>query len=134
MNKQSVYQPQSVDVKSEGLMMVWSTGPSRFYSAQLLRQACPCAKCVSEITGEVMLNRAQVPSSIHLTSANPVGNYGVTFGFSDHHATGIYAYDYLYALPESFAERVSDSGVAQVNEPQDHHCGCGHNGCHSESE
>lgn len=119
--------PKSVDVQSDALTVEWSNGAKRRYSAVLLRQACPCAKCVSEITGEVMLNRAAVPLDLQLTSAEPVGRYGVTFGFSDNHATGIYAFGFLFGLPEAF---VTTEATANVSEPA-HDCGgCGHDHKH----
>jgi len=122
--------PKSVDVQSDALTVEWSNGGKRRYSAVLLRQACPCAKCVSEITGEVMLNRAAVPLDLQLTSAEPVGRYGVTFGFSDNHATGIYAFGFLFGLPEAF---VTDTVHAEAKaEPAPaHDCGgCGHDHKH----
>jgi len=117
--------PQSVDVQKDGLTVVWSNGETRKYPPVLLRQACPCAKCISEITGEVLLSRASVPIGIELASAETVGLYGVTFGFSDRHATGIYSYDYLYALPETFVVATEGSSQAQSA----HVCGCGEQGC-----
>lgn len=119
--------PKSVDVKNDALTVEWSDGSKRRYSAVLLRQACPCAKCVSEITGEVMLNRAAVPADLQLTSAEPVGRYGVTFGFSDNHATGIYAFGYLFDLPEAFVT----TNVGPVENATAHDCGgCGHDHKH----
>lgn len=119
--------PKSVDVQSDALTVEWSNGSKRRYSAVLLRQACPCAKCISEITGEVMLNRAAVSLDLQLTSAEPVGRYGVTFGFSDNHATGIYAFDYLFSLPKSFGTVEKKT----VEPALTHDCGgCGHDHKH----
>ena len=88
-------QPNTIDVKPEKLTIEWSDGKTCIYSARYLRSLCQCAHCVHEITGEKILNEATILDNIQIQSAEPTGHYGLTFGFTDSHATGIYAYDFL---------------------------------------
>lgn len=90
--------PQSVDVKPEALVVVWPEKGQQVYTALDLRKNCQCAHCVSETTGEKILDDSKLPQDITLVSAEPTGAYGVTLGFSDGHSTGIYAYSFLSRL------------------------------------
>jgi len=95
MNK---YEPKSVDVTATNLKITWADGHTTEQSARLLRAACNCATCVSEITGERMINLDKIPENITITKAQPTGNYAITIHFSDFHTTGIYTYEYLRNL------------------------------------
>ena len=76
----------------------WSDGHESRYSVRDLRLACPCAHCVQEWTGEVMVKPETIPADVHPQNLEPVGNYGMRFDWSDGHATGIYTYDRLRAF------------------------------------
>lgn len=89
--------PQNIDVNEKELIVKWEDHP-KVFSAQFLRQYCPCAQCVSEVTGELLLNRDRVPADIKISHAEPTGNYAVSLSFSDGHKTGIYAYEFLRRL------------------------------------
>lgn len=93
--------PKSVDAKAEALILVWSDDQQSVFTPTFLRKMCQCANCISETTGEVLLNRAKVADDLTLVSAEPAGSYGISLGFSDSHSTGIYTYDYLKKLSES---------------------------------
>ena len=76
-----------------------------------LRAACPCAVCVDEHTGEPLLDPATIPDDIRFSKINYLGNYAVSFEWSDGHTTGIYAWDYLRNLAQRAngeAEAVKD--------------------------
>lgn len=87
--------PSHIDVNAERLSLEWPDGKKSEYAAQTLRGLCQCANCVSELTGELLLDRAKIPSDIKITAAEPTGNYAVSFAFSDFHKTGIYTYEFL---------------------------------------
>lgn len=90
--------PKSLDVNESRLLIEWADGVKKEYPARLLRQMCPCARCISETTREVLLNRDHVSESVTIKHAEPVGRYAISMRFSDGHSTGIYAYDFLREL------------------------------------
>lgn len=96
----SPIEPTAVDVNKDRLTITWDDGITHSLDARLLRAACNCATCVSEITGERLIDTAKVPPNIQITAAEPTGNYAVTLKFSDAHGTGIYTYEYLRQLGE----------------------------------
>ena len=63
-----------------------------------LRVVCPCAHCVSEVTGRRLLDPATVPDDLGLVDMQPVGNYAYRLLFDDGHDSGIYSWEYLYRL------------------------------------
>jgi DUF971 family protein len=79
----------------EQITIRWGDAHESVYAARYLRGRCPCAQCVSEITGRRMVHEEHVPAGVRFGSANLVGNYALHFDFSDGHTTGIYAFDYL---------------------------------------
>nr|HPK65185.1 DUF971 domain-containing protein [Thermoanaerobaculia bacterium] len=74
----------------------WSDGHLSEYPYNELRGYCPCATCQGHAPAELVFHppkRPVVPLDIQ-----PVGNYGLTFRWSDGHATGIYRFDLLRRL------------------------------------
>lgn len=88
-------EPAHIDVNADRLLIEWESGEKSEFPAPYLRGLCQCASCVSEVTGELLLNRKAISPDLKITSAEPMGNYAVTVGFSDFHRTGIYSYEYL---------------------------------------
>lgn len=99
-----------------GLVIGWSDGTRRRYSAESLRAACPCATCrekksaaskpaeggsVKSIGLPVLSIQEARPTSIE--HMRPVGNYAYNIGFSDGHDSGIFTFDYLLELGELIA-------------------------------
>lgn len=75
------------------LRLTWSDGHSAEYAHDYLRGWCPCAGCQGH---SFMKIRYQPPASpVTIESIKPVGNYAISFAFSDGHGTGIYRYDFL---------------------------------------
>jgi ATP-binding protein involved in chromosome partitioning len=75
----------------------WADGLSAEFSAADLRRRCPCAACVSETTGQRMLDPSSIPDDLTQAGLHLVGNYAVGLRFSDGHETGIYTYSFLRA-------------------------------------
>ena len=73
----------------------WNDGQESVYLARDLRLRCGCAGCVSEMTGEEMLDPRSVPADVHPLSISPVGRYAIQIHWSDGHATGIYTFKRL---------------------------------------
>jgi DUF971 family protein len=73
----------------------WADGRTTSYLAPELRKLCPCAQCVSETTGQRLLDLTSVGDDMTQVDVRIVGNYAITVQFSDGHATGIFTYPYL---------------------------------------
>ncbi|MBB76026.1 MAG: hypothetical protein CMJ75_16080 [Planctomycetaceae bacterium] len=65
---------------------------------RLIREQCPCAQCVHEITGERLLDPATLPADIHVVDMRLVGNYALKIFWSDGHDTGLFTWDALAKL------------------------------------
>ena len=74
---------------------IWEEGVEDVWGARELRIRCTCAACVSEATGERILDPATVSESLTIADMHLVGNYGVGFHFSDGHTTGIFRFRQL---------------------------------------
>lgn len=93
--------PTAVDVNETRLKIAWGDGVTHELQARLLRAACNCASCVSEITGQRLVDIAKIRADIGISKAEPTGNYAVSLTFSDFHSTGIFTYEYLRSLGEN---------------------------------
>jgi DUF971 family protein len=81
----------------DGIRLSWSDGLESELSIRELRQTCPCAFCVNELTGQRMLDPDSVAEDIALTDMQPVGNYAYRLLFDDGHHTGLFTLDDLRA-------------------------------------
>jgi len=90
------YQP-TVITKSDPkkIALQWADGHRTEYSTRELRQRCPCAGCVDEVTGRRTLDVDGVPLDLVTADVALVGNYAITIRFSDGHHTGIYPFRML---------------------------------------
>lgn len=82
--------------EAQRVRLVWSDGHSAEYDYDYLRGYCPCAGCQGH--GAFKIEFQQPAQPVEPTSIEPVGNYGISFLWSDGHATGIYRYDFLRAI------------------------------------
>lgn len=85
------------DLKDAGfrdghVVLVFSDGRELSAKALDLRANCPCALCVSEVTGQRLLDPQTIPQDINPQEILPLGNYAVGITWSDGHASGIYPY------------------------------------------
>jgi len=76
----------------------WGKGETSALNPYQVRCACPCAMCVDEYTGEALVDPEQIARDIHPKTIQPLGNYAVSFHWSDNHSSGIYSWDYLRQL------------------------------------
>lgn len=92
--------PEEIGPSAEGdkLRILWQDGAASEYALHELRMSCPCAGCVDEMTGQRILQPAQIPGDIYLTAIHYVGRYALQFVWSDGHDTGLYAYTMLREL------------------------------------
>jgi DUF971 family protein len=76
----------------------WDDGHTSRHRLDVLRAACPCARCQGHSPEESLnLRPVQFPG-IKLTDLAPVGRYAYNFVFSDGHNTGIYTLRFLREL------------------------------------
>lgn len=80
------------------LELHWPTGSVHRLPFRLLREDCPCAACVDEVTGRRVLDVAAIPQDIRPTALNFAGNYALKIAWSDGHDTGLYTWDHLARL------------------------------------
>jgi ATP-binding protein involved in chromosome partitioning len=106
MNPLSNLTPLEIGRANEhDLRVKWADGRETIYPARFLRLACPCAGCVEEMTGRVMLRDIDVAADVHPLSIHPVGRYAIQILWSDGHNTGLYTWERLHEL----VGQVSDS-------------------------
>lgn len=91
-------EPVNIDINPDRIIIDWQGGARSEFTAPFLRGVCQCANCVSEVTGQLLIDRAKISDDIKITRAEPMGNYAVSMAFSDRHTTGIYSYVYLRSL------------------------------------
>jgi DUF971 family protein len=84
--------PEAIDLVEGGLRIQWPGGASATIPFVQLRDACPCAECVDERTGEKLVQLASIPPDVRPEQVTGVGNYAVQIHWSDGHSTGIYSW------------------------------------------
>lgn len=94
----------------EDLTIEWSDGVVAHYPFFYLRDVCPCAGCVDEISGEKVLDPKAIPKDIHVRNAEYVGNYALRLDWSDGHNTGIYTFRFLRQLYDDAIEKGGTPG------------------------
>ena len=91
-------------VFADDLTIEWKDGTISHYPFATLRDACPCAACVDELSGRKTLDPKTIPADIHIQKCEYVGNYAIRIDWSDRHNTGIYSFRFLrdlHDLPKS---------------------------------
>lgn len=89
-----------VGLKRDGdaITLSWQDGTEARLMPRRIRVECPCAHCVSEVTGQRLLDPDSVPSDLGLVDMQPVGNYAYRVLFSDGHDSGIFRLELLHQL------------------------------------
>ncbi|VAX38949.1 hypothetical protein MNBD_PLANCTO02-869 [hydrothermal vent metagenome] len=87
--------------KDGELELQWADSSACRLKYTLLRGECPCANCISEHTGERLLDLTTIPEEIHPTKIQLTGNYALQIFWSDNHNTGMYTWEHLMKLCQS---------------------------------
>ncbi len=82
--------------KSGELELDYADGESFRLSCEYLRVFSPSAEVRGHSPDQAVLQTGK--RGVHITAIKPVGNYALQLVFDDGHDTGLYAWDYLYAL------------------------------------
>jgi DUF971 family protein len=77
------------------IYILWQDGHESRISYFDMRDACPCASCVDELSGEKTLDSTKIPKNIRPLKSEYVGNYALRIYWSDQHNTGIFHYKML---------------------------------------
>jgi ATP-binding protein involved in chromosome partitioning len=88
------------------LSILWQDGQRSDFDVRDLRLACHCALCVSETSGERLVDPKSIRPDVAPRTISSVGNYALTIGWNDGHTTGIYSFELLRALGERAAAAV----------------------------
>jgi DUF971 family protein len=82
-------------VYADDLTIEWKDGAVTKFPFFALRDGCPCAACVDELTGRKTLDPKSIPTNIHILKCEYVGNYAIRIDWSDGHNSGIYSFRFL---------------------------------------
>jgi DUF971 family protein len=92
----SSHSPKVIRRKDPGRIAIeWDDGHSTSFTAAELRRLCPCANCVSETTGQRILDPNSVADELSQQDLRLIGNYAISMRFSDGHDTGIFPFAFL---------------------------------------
>jgi len=97
--------------KSRVLEIAFDDGRVFRLPYEYLRVMSPSAEVRGHGPGQEVLQTGK--RGVEIRALDPVGSYAVQPSFSDGHATGIYAWDYLYHLGEN-QERLWADYLAQL--------------------
>jgi DUF971 family protein len=97
--------PAEIRLKSaeKALEIDFDDGRQFRYPAELLRVESPSAEVMGHGPGQRVIVAGR--RHVGIQGLDPVGNYAILIRFDDHHDTGIYTWNYLYALGEEQHER-----------------------------
>jgi DUF971 family protein len=90
--------PRDLQIVGDFLAITWDDGTEDFVSGERLREQSPSAENMGEV--DILGQRwggdgpRRFPG-VTVRGLRRVGNYAVTFEFSDGHSTGIYSWEYL---------------------------------------
>ena len=85
-------------INERTLKIHWTDDKESQFDVVNLRQLCPCASCVNEMTGVRTLKPEEIADNVRPVQINSVGRYALTIQFTDMHSSGIYTFDYLRSL------------------------------------
>ena len=77
----------------------WEDGHQSIFPLLFLRRQCPCALCRDEKSHPNPLSMTKLEAKdLKALSIEPLGHYALKIHWSDGHASGIYAFDFLRIL------------------------------------
>ncbi len=87
---------------SDEIYILWRDGYENRISFFDLRDACPCASCVDELSGEKTLDSNSIPKNIAPIKSEYVGNYALRIYWNDEHDSGIFHFNMLREFEKSY--------------------------------
>lgn len=111
MTERPIYLTEARRIPAEALLRLrWDDGHQADYPYLYLRGYCPCAACQGHTNEAIRFHPP--PRPVEVSAIQPVGNYAISFAFSDGHGTGIYRYDFLRHIcpcPECRKDRPAET-------------------------
>lgn len=98
--------PRDIQLIGKELAVVWTDGVEQYFDPEYLRAHSPSADNVGErdiFGNQYGGNGPREFPGVTIDGWDYQGNYAIRFQFSDGHATGLYAWDYLRRLGEQIA-------------------------------
>ncbi|MBX2837524.1 MAG: DUF971 domain-containing protein [Gammaproteobacteria bacterium] len=92
--------------KSHVLELDFDDGYSCNLTCEYLRVNSPSAEVQGHGPGQEVLQVGK--ENVNIESITPSGNYGIKIHFDDGHNTGIFRWDYLYALGQHYEQNWQD--------------------------
>ena len=96
-----MHAPRDLQIVGDFVAITWDNGAQDIVSGEKLRERSPSAENMGEV--DILGQRwggdgpRQFPG-VSVQSLTLIGNYAVTFVFSDGHRTGIYSWEYLQKI------------------------------------
>lgn len=96
--------PLKIEIIGNSVAVIWADKSEDFFRAEFLREHSPSAENMGEV--DILGKRwggdgpRQFPG-VTVIQFFKIGNYAVTFEFSDGHKTGIYSWEYLRRLADN---------------------------------
>ncbi len=101
-------QPVEITRKDNELFIIWDDGFSSSIALEDLRKNCPCALCRGEEIGTKKTKPIKLdvfkPGVFEIDKIEPIGNYAINIIWKDGHDTGIYSFEFLRFLTETFSK------------------------------
>jgi ATP-binding protein involved in chromosome partitioning len=110
MTRSVRHRPEEVKTENGMVEIRWSDGHVSRYPFRALRQACPCALCVDEWTGQRRMDPERILKSVRPMEIRRVGRYALQFVWSDMHSSGIYTYELLRSLDPTAPRDAASAG------------------------
>ncbi|HYE75169.1 MAG TPA: DUF971 domain-containing protein [Blastocatellia bacterium] len=100
MTQETVPFPEALELTDDDsvLQIVWDDNHTSRHRLDVLRAACPCARCQGHSPEESLNLKPEQFPGIHISDLAPVGRYAYNIVFSDGHNTGIYTLRFLHDL------------------------------------
>ncbi len=98
--------------EDNSLKILWNDGHESQYSIAYLRRICPCAFCQGQPKNDEGLLRMLPLLNPGLLEVHGVGNYAISFTFTDGHSYGIYPYRYLKEMCPCVTCRGKRKGIS----------------------
>ncbi len=103
-----MHRPTSINLhqKSRVLELEFEDGSNFQLPCEYLRVYSPSAEVTGHGPGQEILQLGK--EDVNITAIEPQGNYAVKLVFDDKHDTGLYTWEYLYALGVDYGNKWKD--------------------------
>jgi DUF971 family protein len=95
---------EQVTVVGEELAVRLADSEEMYVPLSYLRENCPCAACEKGRDAEAIGMKAAAHPVAQLVAIDVVGGYAVRLVWADGHGSGIYSFDFLRRLDDSYRE------------------------------